>query len=245
MSHRHTVAALSKLVAYILRHRPDEFGLVLDEDGFVSLKELRQAIDEEEGWSYVRLSHIMEMVYTSDRERFEVQDERIRATYGHSLPQKIRYEPDTPPKILYHGTRRRAYPHILQRGLNPMGRQYVHLTTSPELALRIGRRRDPEPLLLEVHAQRAYEEGIPFYQANPLIYLVDHLPSTYITGPPVTKVLPEKKRPPKAKEEGPPIEQELPGSVILNLRMEPLHQREKEKGWKERSRKYRRKHRHV
>ncbi len=245
MSHIHKVTALSKLMTYILRHHPDEFGLVSDEDGFVSIKELQQAIAEEEGWSYVRRSHIMEVVYTSNRERFEVQSERIRATYGHSLPQRIRYEPTPPPKILYHGTRRKAYPHILQRGLDPMGRQYIHLTTSPELALRIGRRRDPQPILLEIHAHRAYEEGIIFYQANPLIYLVDHLSPTYISGPSISKVLPEKKRPTKAKKESSPIEKELPGSVVLNLRMEPLHQKEKEKTWKERSRRYRRRQRHI
>ncbi|UCC66214.1 MAG: RNA 2'-phosphotransferase, partial [Deltaproteobacteria bacterium] len=231
MSHRHRVIALSKLMTYILRHRPDEFGLVLDEDGFVSIKELQQAIAEEDGWSYVRRSHITEVVYTSDRERLEVQGERIRATYGHSLPQKIRYEPTTPPKILYHGTRRKAYPHILQHGLDPMGRQYVHLTTSPELALRIGRRRDPKPLLLEIKAQRAHEEGVPFYQANPLIYVADHIPHTYIMGPPIAKALSEKTRPVQAKKERPPIERELPGSVILNLKMEPLHQKERGKTW--------------
>jgi putative RNA 2'-phosphotransferase len=248
MSHRHEVTALSKLMAYILRHRPDEFGLVLDEDGFISLKELLQAIAEEEGWSYVRRSHIMEVASTSERERFEVQDERIRATYGHSLPHRIHYEPAAPPTILYHGTRRRAYPHILHRGLDPMGRSYVHLTTSPELAMRIGKRRDPQPVLLEIQAQRASEEGVPFYQANPLIYLTDHIPPSYINGPPISKVLPEQKRPQKRtpqKEEEPPLERELPGSVLLNVRMEPLHKKEKGRTWKDRSRKHRRGKRQI
>jgi putative RNA 2'-phosphotransferase len=248
MSYRHKVTALSKLLAYILRHRPDEFGLVLDEDGFISLKELQQAIAEEEGWTYVRRSHIMEVAYTSNRERFEVQDEKIRATYGHSLPHRIHYEPVSPPKILYHGTRRRAYPHILQQGLNPMGRQYVHLATSSELAMRIGRRRDPQPLLVEIHAQRAFEEGIPFYQANLLIYLADYIPPSYITGPPISKVMPEKKRPekkPPEKREEPPFERELPGSVLLNMRMEPLHKEEKRKTWKDRSRRHRSRQRRI
>jgi putative RNA 2'-phosphotransferase len=248
MSHRHTVTALSKLMAYILRHRPDEFGLVLDEDGSIPLKELQQAIAEEEGWTYVRRSHIMEVVYTSDRERFEVQDEKIRATYGHSLPHRIYYEPAFPPQILYHGTRRRAYPHILQRGLDPMGRKYVHLATSCELAVRIGRRRDPQPLLLEIHAQRASEEGVSFYQANPLIYLADHIPPSYITGPAISKVLPQKKRPekrPPEKEEEPSLERELPGSVLLNVRMEPLHKKEKGRTWKDRSRRHRSRQRRI
>ena len=241
MSHRHAVTALSKLMTYILRHRPDEFGLVLDEDGFISLKELLQAIGEEEGWSYVRRSHITEVAYTSDRERFEIQDEKIR------VPHQIHYEPAAPPTILYHGTRRRSYPHILQRGLDPRGRQYVHFATSPELALRIGKRRDPQPVLLEIQAQRASEEGVSFYRANPLIYLADHIPPSYINGPPISKVLPEQKRPQKAiphKEEEPLLERELPGSVLLNVRMEPLHKpvHKKEKGrtWKDRSRRHRR-----
>lgn len=248
MSHRHKVAALSKLMTYVLRHRPDEFGLVLDEDGFLSLKELQQAIVEEDGWSYVRRSHIMEVVFTSDRERFEVHDEKIRATYGHSLPHRISYDPALPPQILYHGTRRRAYPHILQQGLDPMGRHYVHLTTSPELAVRIGRRRDSHPLLLEIQAQRASEEGVPFYQANPLIYLANHIPPSYITGPTISRVLPEKKRPekrPPIKEEEPLRGRELPGSVLLDVRMEPLHKKEKGRTWKDRSRRHRRRQRRV
>jgi putative RNA 2'-phosphotransferase len=244
MSHRHKVTALSKLMTYILRHRPDEFGLVPDEAGFVSLKELQQAIAEEAGWSYVRRSHIMEAVLTTDLERFEVEDERIRAAYGHSPP----HEPISPPPVLYHGTRRRAYTHILQHGLNPMGRQYVHLATSQELAERIGRRRDPQPVLLEIQAQRASDEGIIFYQANPLIYLTEHIPPDYITGPPISKVFPEKKQTekrPLEKREEPPLERELPGSVLLNMRMEPLRKKEKGKTWKENSRKHRRKQRHV
>ena len=252
MSHRHQVTALSKVMSYILRHRPDEFGLVLEEDGFISIKELQQAVAEEAGWSHVRRSHIMEVVLTSDRERFEVEDERIRAMYGHSLPHRIHYEPASPPKILYHGTRRRAYPHILQQGLNPMGRQYVHLATSPELAVRIGRRRDPQPVLLEIQAQRASEDGIIFYLANPLIYLTEHIPPSYINGPPISKVLPEQKRPEKRtpqKEEEPPLERELPGSVLLNVRMEPLHKplykKEKGRTWKDRSRRHQRKQRRV
>jgi len=248
MSHRHQVTALSKLMSYILRHRPDEFGLVLDEDGFISLKELQQAIAEEAGCSHVRRSHITEVILTSDRERFEVEDERIRATYGHSHPHTIRYEPTAPPRILYHGTRRKAYPHILQQGLDPMGRQYVHLATSPELAMRIGKRRDPQPVLLEIQAQRASEDGIIFYQANPLIYLANHITPDYITGPPIPKVLPEKQRTEKRqpeKREEPPLERELPGSVLLNVRMEPLHKKAKGRTWKETSRKHRRRQRRV
>jgi len=244
MSHRHKVTALTKLMAYALRHRPDEFGLVLDEDGFISLKELQQAIAEEEGWSYVRPSHITEAAYTSERERFEVEDDRIR----HSLYSMIHYEQTFPPRILYHGTRQRAYPHILHKGLDPMGRKYVQLSTTPELAMRSGRRRDPHPLLLEILAQRASENGVVFYQAYPLIYLADHIPPVYISGPLISKVLSEKKLSEKerlGKGGKTPREEELPGSVLLNLRMEPLHKETKGKTWKDHPRRNRRGQRQV
>jgi putative RNA 2'-phosphotransferase len=243
MSHRHQVIALSKLLVYILQHRPDEFGLVLDEDGFISLKELQQAITEEEGWSYVRRSHIIEAVYAGDRQRFELKDDKIR----HALLDSIHYEPASPPQILYQGTRRRAYPHILQQGLAPLGRHYVILATSPELARRMGRRRDPDPLVVEIRAQSASEKGVIFYQANPLIYLATHIPPAYIMGPPPSTELPEKrpsdKKPPEKKM--PEHERDLPGSILLNLRLEPLHGEEKGKGWKEHSRRNRRSQRQV
>jgi len=226
---------LSKMMSYILRHRPDEFGLVLDEEGFVSLKELHRAIVEEEGWSFVRMPYLQEVVNTCDKQRFEIKEGKIRAYYGHSVPIKITYEPIEPPKTLFHGTRRKTYPVILEKGLKPMGRQYVHLTTQKELALRIGRRRDPEPVLLEVQAKRAYEDGIIFYRANELIYLVDYLSTEYIVGPSLKKLNIERPKERKTKEV-----RELPGSFFLDLTKEPFKYKRK-KGWKREAKKLRQK----
>lgn len=228
---------LSKLMSYILRHRPDEFGLVLDEEGFVSLKELHRAIVEEEGWSFVRMPYLQEVVNTCDKQRFEIREGKIRAYYGHSVPIKITYEPTEPPKILFHGTRRKTYPIILGEGLKPMGRQYVHLTTQKELALRMGRRRDPEPVLLEIQAKRAYEDGIVFYRANELIYLVDYVSTEYIVGPSLKKLNIERPKEKKTKEV-----RELPGSFFLDLTKEPFKYKRK-KSWKREARKLRQKRR--
>ena len=242
MSHRHKVTALSKLLTYILAHRPDEFGLVLDYEGFVLVKDLQQAVAEEEGWSYVRTSHITEVAYGSDREKFELADDRIRTTQPAEP-----YEEAAPPQTLYYGGRRRAYPHILQRGLDPGGKQSVPLAVNPALALRIGRRRDPEPILVEIHARQANDEGITFYQNHPLLYLATHVPSAYISGPPIAEIIPAKKQQPRQREDHPepPIIEELPGSVLLNLRMEPLRREKKGKTWKDAARRDRRKQRGI
>ncbi len=54
--------SLAKLLSYILSRRPDEFGLVLDETGRLPVKELLWALAQEEGWGYVRRSHLEEVV---------------------------------------------------------------------------------------------------------------------------------------------------------------------------------------
>ena len=242
MSHRHKVTALSKLLTYVLVHRPDEFGLVLDREGFIPVKDLQQAIAEEEGWSYVRTSHITEVAYGSDREKFELVDDRIRYA-GHV----VQYEAAAPPQTLYYGSRRRVYPHILQRGLDPGEKQYVPLAIDSALALRIGRRRDPEPILVEIRAQHANDEGVAIYQTHPLLYLAGHVPSAYISGPPIAEIIPEKKQQPRQGEshQEPPVIQELPGSVLLNLRMEPLRREKKGKTWKDGARRERRRQRRI
>jgi len=222
-NYQKTLKSLSKLMSYILRHHPDEFGLVLDQEGFVSLKELHQAIIEEKDWSFVRISHIKDIVNFSDKKRFETKGDKIRASYGHSLAVQLDYQSVIPPKFLYHATTRKAYPHILEKGLLPMGRQYVHLTMDKELSLRIGKRRDSKPVLLEIQAKRAYEAGIEFYCPNELIYLVKTIPPQYISGPPLHKIqikIPQKPTPPPF--------QTTPGSFILTEEMLETFSKEKQ-----------------
>ena len=41
------VTNLSRLMSYVLGNRPDEFGLVPDKEGYITVKELLKAINEE------------------------------------------------------------------------------------------------------------------------------------------------------------------------------------------------------
>jgi len=40
----------------------------------------------------------------ASKQRHEIQDGRIRAIYGHSLPGRVELVPATPPVELFHGT---------------------------------------------------------------------------------------------------------------------------------------------
>jgi putative RNA 2'-phosphotransferase len=201
---------LSKLMSYVLGRRPDEFGLVLDQEGFVPTKELLQAIKEEDGWTYLRMNHIDEVLRGDERERFELEGNRIRARDEHSLPGRFHEGPVVPPTILYHGARNKAYPHIMKQGLSPMAHQFVHLSTSEDLAIRIGKRRDPRPVLITIQASKAHEEGIVFYRPNELIYLTESLAPKFLSGPPLPKEIPPKKE--KSSQPKPP-----PGSIFPDI----------------------------
>ncbi|HDD35371.1 MAG TPA: hypothetical protein ENF30_01085 [Candidatus Desulfofervidus auxilii] len=183
-NYQRKLAKISKLMKYILVYRPDEFGLIVDEEGFVLLKDLLKAINEEKDYSFVRLSHIMDIVNFFERDVFEIKDKKIRAIQRHFELLPV----NNTPKILYTPVRPKAYSHVLKQGLIPAKYAFLPLTTDKELALRIGKRRDKEPIIIEIHAHKAIKDNINFYCLNKLLYLVKEMPSQYISGPPLEKV---------------------------------------------------------
>ncbi len=172
---------LSREISYALRHAPWEYELELDSEGFVHVEQLINAINE--SGNYERpitirdLEHIIEI---SDKKRHEIQGDKIRALYGHSIPMHISKEKVVPPDILYHGTTHKALDSILSTGLKPMGRQYVHLSVDTDTAVHVGKRRDNDPVILVVDAKNASSAGIIFYKGNDKVILADYIPRDYI-----------------------------------------------------------------
>lgn len=121
------------------------------------------------------------MVGAGEKPRYELQAGRIRARHGHSVEQKITYQASPPPPYLYHGTNQASVALILQEGLQPMSRQYVHLTTSVEEAAKVGGRKAGHTVILQVQAAQAYADGLLFYQTSEIIWLAETIPAQYIT----------------------------------------------------------------
>ena len=235
---------LEKLMSYILGRRPDEFGLVLNDHGFVLVKDLLKAISEEPSWGYVRKSHINEVLMTSGEKSFVLEDDKIRTACsddGLGPEEEI-----VPPKLLFHCVRRRAYPVVCQQGIIPLGHPRVYLATTKELAQRMGKRRDPAPVLLTVQAKRAFEGGVRFAKQGKLIYITDNVPVGYFTGPPLPK---EKKQEVSKSKKPVAITEDLPGSFTFQVeRSRALQQQQlrrkglkKEITWKKDVRRLRRK----
>lgn len=171
---------ISKEVSYALRHHPDEYGLELDERGFVEISDLLNALNARNPKRGVTRTDLERIIDESDKKRHEIIGDRIRAVYGHSTSKRVEADAAMPPAILYHGTSRAAATQILAEGIKPMGRQYVHLSADIETALAVGARHDSEPVLLEVDAATAHAAGIVFYRGNDKVWLADRVPAEFV-----------------------------------------------------------------
>ena len=227
----------------MLGHRPDEFGLVPDREGFIAYKELLQAIHEEEDWRYVRRSHINEVLLTEDRSLFQPEGEHVRS-------MERRWEMDlhhpvlSLPKVLFTAVRRKAHSVVMEKGLKRTEKKLLVLSPVRDMTLRIGRRRDQNPVALEILADAAREKRIFFYSFGDL-FLSPEIQSRFIAGPPVPKEMLERK-----KEKDKPTEKTAkslptptPGTFTLDPSRDPDPYRKakgkKRKGWKEAARKMR------
>jgi putative RNA 2'-phosphotransferase len=171
---------LSKLLSLMLRHEPEQFGLTLDAQGFTPLDDVLRAVQTNKRWSDATLADIRYVVRNSDKQRYEIEGEKIRARYGHSVAEKIEHTPVEPPEILYHGTSPDALDAIKTVGLRSMKRQYVHLSIETEQARIVGSRHHPRPVILKVRAHEAWQNGVKFYQPEARLFLADEVPPQFI-----------------------------------------------------------------
>ena len=216
MTQNRSAQQLAKFLSYVLERRPDEFGLVADDSGYFRIKDLLKAINEEQGWRHVRRSHLNEILLSLPNPPFEISDPFIRGLNREQLPAARTVE--TFPKLLYICVRQKAHPVALEKGLFPSGNPSVVLSSDRELALRLGKRIDSQPVLLSVHVEKCLNAGIVFRQAGQSLFLTDFIPPSCLMGPPLPRDKPQVAKPaPSAKVEP----ERLPGSFLLNLGREP------------------------
>ena len=151
-------------------------------EGFVPIAQLLGAINENgKHGREITASDIEYIIANSDKNRFEIQGDRVRALYGHTIPMHISKEPIEPPAILYHGTTHKVLGVIMKDGLKPMRRQYVHLSVDTDTAVQVGKRRDSDPVILKIDAAKAHRDGVEFYKGNDKVVLADYIPPEYIS----------------------------------------------------------------
>jgi putative RNA 2'-phosphotransferase len=168
---------ISKLLSFMLRHDPEAYGLTLDDFGFVAIDQVVAAIGTR--YSGFGREDLVRIAESDPNGRYEIESDRIRACYGHSLSVSRRARTVEPPEELFHGTAGRNLNFILNQGLRAMRRQFVHLSVREADAIRVGRRHAKSVVLLKVRAREAYRAGVEFWcEGN--TYLAAEIPPQFI-----------------------------------------------------------------
>ena len=166
---------LSHRLSYLLRHAPGEAGLTLEPGGWVALKPLLAHLK-------VNRQQVERVVASSDKQRFSLRGDQIRANQGHSVPVDLELVPTAPPEVLYHGTVANVLAAICREGLRPMRRHHVHLSPNAETAQRVGERRGP-PVILTVRSGQMQQAGHTFYRSENGVWLTDAVPAEFLALP--------------------------------------------------------------
>lgn len=168
---------ISKFLSLILRHEAAKFGVTLDEHGFADIDSVLSVLRK--SFPDFTQDDLQELAAHDEKGRFEITGDKIRARYGHSIYVKPMAEPTEPPEILYHGTSRKAAQRILEQGLHPMSRRFVHLSGTIEEARKVGRRHSRDVVIFEVKARAARDAGIDFFAEHDT-YLAEYIPADFL-----------------------------------------------------------------
>jgi putative RNA 2'-phosphotransferase len=171
--------SISKFLSLVLRHKPEEIGLLLDENGWANVDELIKKVNAK--GTNINIDLLTEIVETNDKKRFAFNDDKtkIRASQGHSIDIDLALQPIKPPDILYHGTATRFVESILKEGLSKQQRQHVHLSEKLETATAVGARHG-KPTILVVNAKQMQEDGFLFYKSENNVWLTESVGVKYI-----------------------------------------------------------------
>ena len=169
---------ISKFLSLILRHKPEEIGITLDEHGWANVKDLIDGIDKRYKFN---MSMLNEIVATDEKQRYSFNADKtmIRANQGHSINVDVELEEVAPPEYLWHGTAAKYAPSINLNGLMSKSRLYVHLSQDKQTAVSVGERHGAV-VLYKVCAAQMYGDGYKFYLSKNGVWLTKSVPPKYL-----------------------------------------------------------------
>ncbi|MHB8351459.1 MAG: RNA 2'-phosphotransferase [Thermoplasmata archaeon] len=172
---------LGRVLTGVLRHFPEKYGLQIDERGWIALPALVQAIStQHRGYHWLRPHHLVAIAESDPKGRYEVREDRIRATYGHTVEVALDLPTENVPDELFFPVTPAEVAIVLEVGLKPTDRRRVHLSRTAEDARAAGTVRTPEPVILAIDAKGARREGLVIMQAGKTVFLVDQVPAGYL-----------------------------------------------------------------
>lgn len=169
----------SRFLSLVLRHKPEAAGITLDSHGWAAVDALLAGMAPRHTLTMAQLE---EIVRTDDKQRYAFNDSKtkIRANQGHSVPVDVELTECEPPELLYHGTGEKYVDSILEQGLIPKTRLYVHLSKDLETAKLVGLRHGT-PVVFTVQSGEMYRHGGRFYRAENGVWLTERVPRQFLS----------------------------------------------------------------
>ena len=170
---------LSIFISLVLRHKPEAANIKLNNNGWANVQELIYGINAT--GRIIDFPTLEEIVRSDKKQRYSFNDDKtlIRANQGHSVKVDVDLEEKEPPAYLYHGTAEKYIDSIMQEGLKPQSRLYVHLSKDIETATNVGSRHGV-PVILKVNTKQMYRNGIKFYLSANGVWLTKFVDKNYL-----------------------------------------------------------------
>jgi putative RNA 2'-phosphotransferase len=169
--------SLGRILALVLRHAPEKFNVDMDINGWVSTRDLSNAIaNSRRHLHWVRAWHFEAIANADEKGRWQVENEMIRATYGHSIEIELDLPTDDIPDALYWPCEQGEVDSLLQFGILSGSRKHIHLSLTIGHALEAGRVHINRPAILEVDTIRAVAEGHTIFRAGTTVFLTEEVP---------------------------------------------------------------------
>ena len=175
------VDMLGRTMAGVLRHFPERYDLEIDKNGWIDLRDFLSAVQSRNRrLRFLKPHHVVGLIETDPKGRYQFRDGRMRATYGHTLDIELDLPTENIPDTLYYPTTEEEFPNLQVGGLKPGDRKMVHLSRTYEAALEAGRVRNPNPVIVEIDAKGARAGGNVIMKAGKTVYLTQVVPGEFL-----------------------------------------------------------------
>lgn len=173
---------LSRALSHALRHAPRKHTANAEEQGWIAIDDLLDALRQEKAWRNIKRTDLEEIVTKSGRLRFEIKGDQIRPLNAPNQGAKAVMHAARPPSILYHEADAALAGRIRVQGLIPEAHRYVHLTASSQDAIETGLPTGGgRAIILKIDAARASDSGVQFYEDNNHTWLAEAVPPEFIS----------------------------------------------------------------
>ncbi|WP_170117621.1 RNA 2'-phosphotransferase [Chitinophaga ginsengisoli] len=169
---------LSQFLSLILRHKPETINIALDAYGYAKIDEITQNAKNID--LVITEDAIRNVVLYSDKKRFKVTGNSIKAIQGHSFEVNIDEQSQKPPDILYHGIRFKLKETVTQQGLLGTTGKLIPLYPNYYSAFIVENTNKKGPVVFEINAGEMYNDGYEFYLTDNNVWQTKTVPVKYM-----------------------------------------------------------------